>query len=143
MVKPDVRQDRERVGVLVVDDEHMVRIVVRLGLERHGFDVWIASNGREAIDIYRQHRNDIDVALVDVCMPGLDGPQVLDELRSLNPAVLVCFMSGNTGAYTPQHLIQRGAAHVFAKPFLLSDLANVLRLVVPGKSAELLPSSQV
>jgi CheY-like chemotaxis protein len=134
------RQSRAKPGVLVVDDEHLVRIMVQLGLERNGFEVWLASSGREAIQLYRKHRGRIAVVLLDVCMEGLDGPQTLDALRELNPSVLVCFMSGDTGAYRPEELRQRGAAYVIAKPFRLDQLANTLRLLVHGVSADLLPS---
>lgn len=134
-----VRQPRTKPGVLVVDDEHLVRIMVQLGLERNGFDVWLAANGREAIDLYRAHKKDIDVVLIDVPMPGVDGPQTLDALRELNHEVLACFMSGDTDDYEPDELVQRGAAYVIAKPFHLDDLANVLRLVVHGVATDLLP----
>jgi CheY-like chemotaxis protein len=123
----------------VVDDEHLVRIMVQLGLERNGFDVWLASDGREAINLYRKYRGRIAVVLLDVRMPGLDGPQTLDALRELNPEVPACFMSGNTGAYDPEELRRRGAASFIAKPFRLEQLAHVLRLLVRAEPADRLP----
>ena len=135
-----LRQPRDKPGVLVVDDEYLVRIMVQLGLERNGFDVWLASGGREAIGLYRKHRDSIAVVLLDVRMPGLDGPQTLDALRELNPGVRACFMSGDTGAYELEGLQQRGAACVIAKPFHLEDLANVLRRVMQGVPAGLPPA---
>jgi CheY-like chemotaxis protein len=134
------RKPRPRPGVLVVDDEHFVRHMVQLSLERDGFDVWLASNGREAIRLYREHRDRIAVVLLDVRMPNPDGPQTLAVLRKLNPAVQVCFMSGDAGAYEPEELRQRGAACVIAKPFRLEDLAHVLRLVTQGEPADPLPA---
>lgn len=136
VAEPAGRQLCDKLGVLVVDDEHLVRIMVQLGLERNGFDVWLAPNGREAIDLYRAHKEDIDVVLLDVCMPGLDGPATLDALRKRNPEVRACFMSGETGSYQLDELVQRGAAHVIAKPFLLGDLANILRLVAHGVASD-------
>jgi CheY-like chemotaxis protein len=130
----------EKPGVLVVDDEHFLRIMVQLSLERDGFDVWLASNGREATRLYRKHRESIDVVLLDVRMADLDGLQTLDALREQNPKVLACFMSADTGAYDPEALRQRGAACVIAKPFNLDQLANTLRLLVYGVPAELLSS---
>jgi CheY-like chemotaxis protein len=127
-----MRPSRERPAVLVVDDDHLVRIMVQLGLERKDFDVCLASNGREAIHLYEQQRAHIDVVLLDVRMPGLDGPQTLDALRVLNPKVLVCFMSGDTGAYQQDELQQRGAAHFIAKPFRLDELAKLLRRLMDG-----------
>jgi CheY-like chemotaxis protein len=127
VVRPALRQYQDKLGVLVVDDDHLVRILVQMGLERDGFDVWLAASGREAINVYREHREDIAVVLLDVRMPGMDGPQTLDALRELNPEVLACFMSGNAGGYGPDELRERGAAHIIDKPFLLKNLADVLR----------------
>jgi CheY-like chemotaxis protein len=133
------RPPRDKPGVLVVDDEHLVRIMVQMGLERNGFDVWLASDGPEAIELYRKHRESISVVLLDVLMPGLDGPQTLAALRDLNPEVRACFMSGDTGAYEVEWLRQRGAACVVAKPFLLADLADILRQMIEGRAGGLLP----
>ena len=133
----------EKPGVLVVDDEHMVRLMVQLGLERNGFEVWLASNGREAIDLYRAHREDIAVVLLDIRMPGLDGIETLEALRELNPDVQACFMTGNAGAYKPEELREQGAAEIIAKPFHLADLANILRVLTHSGSADLLASDGV
>ena len=122
----------QRPGVLVVDDEHLVLAMLQLSLERNCFDVWLASSGREAIHLYQVHRNQIDVVLLDVRMPGLDGPRTLEALRELNPAVQACFMSGDPGAYESNELLQRGAACVIAKPFDLNELAKVLQRLTPG-----------
>jgi DNA-binding NtrC family response regulator len=138
--EPAVRQFDERPGVLVVDDDHFVRRILQLGLERDRFDVWLASSGREAIDVYREHRGRIAVVLLDVRMPGLDGPGTLDALREVNPAVLACFMGGGTGAYDPQELLRRGATGIIAKPFHIDQLTNTLRLLTQGVPADLLPS---
>jgi CheY-like chemotaxis protein len=141
--KPRVHRFSNKPGVLVIDDEHMVRIMVQLGLEGNGFHVWSASNGWEAIELYRAHSEEIAVVLLDVRMPGLDGPQTLEVLRELNPEVLSCFMSGDTGAYEPEELLQRGAAYVVAKPFHLAELADILRLLANGAPADALPSGGV
>jgi CheY-like chemotaxis protein len=138
--EPTAGPSRAKPGVLVVDDDHLVRILVQLGLEHHGLNVWLASDGREAIELYRQHQESIDVVLLDVRLPGLDGPQTLDTLRKLNSQVLVCFMRGDVGDYEPEELRQRGAAHVITKPFYLNELANTLRLLAHGVPADPLRS---
>src|SRR5262245_21728852 len=137
--EPTAQQVRDKLGVLVADDDHLVRVLVQLGLERDGVDVWLASDGREAIHLYRTHRESIAVVLLDVHMPGLDGPATLDALRRLDPEVLVCFMSGDTGDYDPQELLQRGAAGLIAKPFHINHLADSLRLLAQGVPADLPP----
>ncbi len=141
--EPTVRQHCEKPGVLVVDDEHMVRIMVQLGLEQYGFDVVLAQNGREAIELYRRQMDEIAVVLLDVRMPGLDGPQTLKLMRELNPDVLACFMCGDTVADKLKELFQRGGAYVIAKPFRLDDLANILRLMANRMPAERLTPGRV
>ena len=141
--EPTVRQHREKPSVLVVDDEHMVRIMVQLGLEQYGFDVILARNGREAIELYRRQMEEIAVVLLDVRMPGLDGPQTLKLMRELNPDVLACFMCGDTVADKLKELFQQGGAYVIAKPFRLDDLANILRLMANRMPAEPLTPGRV
>lgn len=130
-------------GVLVVDDDHLVRVMIKLGLERIGFEVLLASNGPEAIELFQTHREEIGVVLLDIRMPGIDVIQTLDSLRELDREVPACFMSGDTGVYESDEWLQRGAAHVITKPFLLDDLANILRLMAQGVPADLPPSSRV
>jgi DNA-binding response OmpR family regulator len=109
-------------GVLVVDDDRQVRILLQLGLERRGFSVWVASSGLQAVALFREHMDEIAFALLDVCMPGMDGPATMRILRGLNPAVPVFFMSGDTGRFQPAELEELGAECVFTKPFRMSEL---------------------
>jgi DNA-binding response OmpR family regulator len=133
---------RDRPGVLVVDAEHMVRVMVQLALERESLDVWLASSGREAIHLYHKHRDEIDVVLLDEGITDLEWPQTLDAMRELNPKVLVCFMSGATDRHRTEELRQRGAACVVAKPFRLDHLVRVLRLLLLGVPPDLSPSGE-
>ena len=122
-------------GVLVVDDDDGVRRVVAAGLRHHGFAVWLAAGGREAVDHYRRHGGAIDVALLDVQMPGRDGPGTLADLRAFDPNVRACFMTGDAGRYTDQVLVGLGALAVFRKPLHLGRLAarlDGLRGETPG-----------
>ena len=114
-------------GILIADDEAEVRDVLHDKLRQEGFSVWLAADGQEAVDLYRTHRETIDVALLDVCMPGLDGPRTLVALQQLTPQIRCCFMSGYLGNHIEKDLCGVGAARVFAKPFRLDEVANVLR----------------
>jgi CheY-like chemotaxis protein len=112
--------------ILVVDDEPTLREMLNLGMRQQGFAVWLAADGLEALDQYRRHRETIDVVLMDVWMPGLDGPQALVALRQLNPRIRCCFMSGDLGSYTETSLCDLGAAAVLRKPFQLFDVVQLL-----------------
>jgi CheY-like chemotaxis protein len=118
-------------GVLVVDDAEIIRSLLDAGLQASGFSVWLASAGRAGVDSYRKNRHAIDVILLDVRMPGWDGPETLAAIRVLDREVPCCFMSGDMGLYTEDHLIGLGAAGVFQKPFRLSELISHLRRLTP------------
>ncbi len=113
-------------GILVVDDDPMLRALLTVTLQKSGFTVWPATGGAEAIQVYQRQRSRIDVVLLDVRMPGLDGPHTLAKLQRLNPAVACCFMSGHTGGYTVAELLGRGALHFFDKPFRMDEVLRVL-----------------
>jgi CheY-like chemotaxis protein len=119
-------------GVLIVDDLEAVRRMLNDRMRRHGFAVWLAADGSEAVELYRRHRDAIDVVLLDVQMPGRDGPETLAGLREINPGVVCCFMTGNPGRYTEQMLVDCRAAAVFRKPLPLREVAEQLaRLAGP------------
>jgi CheY-like chemotaxis protein len=98
-------------GILVVDDDAAVRDLIDVALRQDGFAVWPAADGREALQQYWRHRAAIDVVLLDVRMPGLNGPQTLAALREMNPHLRCCFMTGDAGQYTEEalrpHLLPR------------------------------------
>jgi CheY-like chemotaxis protein len=120
-----------RPEILVVEDDDGVRRMLDTVLRMYGFGVRTAATGEAAVDSYRRHQATVAVVLLDVQLPGLDGPEVLTRLQAVNPAVRYCFMSGNTGKYAPEDLRARGAVHVFAKPFRsMAELAQTLRGIV-------------
>jgi DNA-binding response OmpR family regulator len=86
-----------------------------------------ALNGQEALDLFRQHAADIQLALLDVQMPEQEGPKLLSALRVVRPDLVCCFMSGSTGAYTEPELIELGAARVFHKPFAIIEVVGEVR----------------
>jgi CheY-like chemotaxis protein len=124
--KPRSNGEQPR-AILVVDDDHAVLTVLQTHLQREGFHVWTAGNGEEALDHCCDHGNDIAVVLLDVQLPGLDGPQTLEGIQALEMDIPVCFMTGNPGRYEPDDLLRRGARHLFGKPFDLEEVARVVR----------------
>lgn len=114
-------------GILIVDDEAVVRLVLERALAADGFRVWAAEDGLEALTLYQKHRAEIDLVVLDVNMPGLDGPQTLEALRRADPEVRCCFMSGGSGCYSLRALRQMGAACFFAKPLDLKAIKPMLR----------------
>jgi CheY-like chemotaxis protein len=113
-------------GILIVDDEGCMRSVLNLLMRKQGFAVFLAADGNEALDLYTRYRRNIDVILLDVLMPGNDGPRTLAAIQEINPRVCCCFMSGSLGDYTEGELCDLGAVAVLAKPFCLSEVTQML-----------------
>lgn len=134
---PSGAKGRRRPGILIADDTGLILTLLKFELVPLGFDVWLAVDGDDAVEIFRRHADEIDVTLLDVQMPGLDGPQTLRALRRLDPAAVVCFMTGRFSAHSDQELLALGAAHVFRKPFRPFEIAEFLQRMcvdLPAKS---------
>jgi CheY-like chemotaxis protein len=116
-------------GILIADDMALIRTLLKFELESRGFAVWLAVDGDDAVEQYRAHRDEIDLVLLDVQMPRLDGPHTLEALQRLDPGVVACFMSGDAGVYTGVELLDRGAAWIFSKPFRSAEVVDVLQRV--------------
>jgi PAS domain S-box-containing protein len=118
--------------VLLVDDEHSIRALGKQMLERLGFQVLCASDGREALTVYAEHRNDISLVLLDLTMPHMDGEEALRGLRRLDPGVRVVMTSG----YTEQDIVARFAGKALAgfvpKPYTMAVLRERLRAALEG-----------
>lgn len=119
--------------VLVVDDEDILRTVLTRELRKRGFDVYSTGDGADAVEVYCRESTRIDLVLMDVNMPGMSGPDVLDAIRADDPDVRCCFMTADQHPTTRQALLARGALEVFGKPFeSLTDLcASLRRLAAP------------
>jgi CheY-like chemotaxis protein len=120
-----------RLEVLVVEDEPGVLRMLGMALRMYGFNVRLARDGAEGVELFRQHRESIDLVLMDVQMPEMDGPHAFARMREIDPTVRVMFMSGHTGSYTPEELLALGAVRVLSKPFRsLEEIPQALRAAV-------------
>jgi CheY-like chemotaxis protein len=118
--------------ILVVDDEAAVRRALATMLAHHGYDPLPAADGAEAIEVYRVRAGGVAAVVLDVRMPGLDGPATLEALRALDPALPCVFLTGDPGGYSAADLRARGAA-VLGKPVGLNQLgAAVASALAPG-----------
>ncbi|MAG56672.1 MAG: hybrid sensor histidine kinase/response regulator [Planctomycetes bacterium] len=126
---PDLRSGT----VLIVEDETPVRDVVRRTLERHGYRVLEAGDAAEAQQVLLQRHASIDVAVCDVVMPGLSGPELAELVRVRYPSMKILFMSGYPES---PRLLLRGAPFL-RKPFPPSLLIkNVERLIEERRAQE-------
>ena len=113
--------------ILVVDDEDLVRDVARSMLEACGYDVVAVSNGREAIEYYRDHGDKVDLVLIDMVMPEMDGRECFRALRQMDPDVRAILSTGYGADGEAREVVQEGMVGLVLKPFSKSALAATVR----------------
>lgn len=113
--------------VLVVDDEELVRSVTKRILERMGFSVLAARDGREGIQVFEEHRGEIAVVLLDLTMPRMSGEETYRELRRISQTVPVILSSGYDAMQAAERFTADGLAGFIQKPYRSKDLCAKLR----------------
>ena len=116
--------------VLVVDDEERLRVLLKNMLERLGFQVLLAADGQEALEVFQAKASEIDLVMVDLTMPRMDGAEVFRKLIRAQPDVRVILMSGFDEKSSLDSLGSPGPACFLQKPFQLSDVSKRLRLAL-------------
>ncbi|WP_309672353.1 response regulator [Gemmatimonas sp.] len=118
--------------VLVVDDEESVRALSRHMLERMGYEVVLAADGREGVAAFKSIADRTPVVLLDLTMPHLDGAATFREMRRIDPDVRVVLMSGyNEQSVTPQ-FAGKGLEGFVQKPFQYDELQATMKRVTAG-----------
>ncbi|RKY83703.1 hypothetical protein DRQ09_09675, partial [candidate division KSB1 bacterium] len=112
--------------ILLIDDEEDVRNVAVKQLESLGYKVITASDGIKAIDIYARNRNNIDLILLDMIMPGMSGIKTYLNLKKINPDVKVLIISGFSQNGRATELLEKGATGFIQKPFNLYRLSEII-----------------
>ena len=111
--------------VLVVDDEENIRLMMNTILTRDGYDVSLAATVSEAV---KQLKKDpFDVLISDICMPKVDGLELLDRVQKIHPQLVVVMMSAYGTVDTAIEAMKRGAYDYIAKPFKPDEIILVLR----------------
>lgn len=125
-------------SLLVVDDEPQVAEVLRDFFGEQGYAVRCAGTGHEALALAAQSRP--DAVLLDIRMPGRDGPEVLGDLLALDSSITVVMVSGTDDEELACALLKAGAFDYVRKPFMLDNLEQVVGLaVLVGKRKAILP----
>lgn len=116
--------------ILVVDDEERVLDVNKDMLETLGYRVIIAKDGEESIDIYNKFYDSIDVVLLDIIMHGMDGGEVCNRLKDINPDVKILLSSGYSEDEYAADLLKKGAHGFIQKPFTMELISQKIRQII-------------
>jgi PAS domain S-box-containing protein len=133
-------------GVLIVEDEKNLLALVDTVLKKNGYETFTAVHGEQAVAIYRRHKDEIDLVLLDLGLPIMDGRQVYDELKRDDPQVTVVISTGYVDPDVRIELVKRGVNGFIQKPLtpqaVLQKIRSVLdrRKIIRGRKTNVLAS---
>ncbi|MCP3956308.1 MAG: response regulator [bacterium] len=116
--------------VLVVDDDESVRLVAQDMVEALGFDVLMAADGREAVEVFSRRRDDVDLVLLDLAMPRMSGEEAFREIREIAPEARVILASGYDERESTRLFAGKGLSGFIQKPYRLAALKEEIRVAL-------------
>ncbi len=119
--------------VLAVDDEEIITNYTKSALELYGYTVLTAASGPEAIRLVEQRSSDIDLVLLDVAMPGMDGVAAMKRIRAIRPDVPVVVATGLGDLDVEQRFAGKDVADFLRKPYTVKQLARMVSEHMPSK----------
>jgi two-component system cell cycle sensor histidine kinase/response regulator CckA len=119
--------------VLLVDDEGIIADVGTEMLQMMGYDVFVARDGREALMLYDENRDRIDMVILDMIMPEMSGGETFDRLKENNPEIKVLLSSGYSLNGRAKDIINRGCKGFIQKPFSVKELSHKIRDVLDNQ----------
>jgi len=113
--------------VLLVDDERTILDVGKEMLTAVGYKVLLAGTAKEALELYKAHRDEVDVVVLDMIMPDMSGGDVYDKMKEINPEIKALLSSGYSLDGQADEILQRGCDGFIQKPFNVKQLSLKLR----------------
>ena len=132
-IKPAAEAGKSAATILVIEDEEMMMFVTQNILNRFGYRVLQAKTGKQAVDIAKTFDGEIDIALLDIKLPDMDGDKVYPLIMEARPNLKVVVFSGYVKSGPTQEILNAGAQGFIQKPFTLKELSEKLKEVLEDK----------
>jgi two-component system cell cycle sensor histidine kinase/response regulator CckA len=116
--------------VLLIDDEEVILEVGKDLLKAMGYRLLTARNGKEAVEVYRKNRDDIDIVVLDMIMPIMGGGEAYDRMKEINPDIKVLLSSGYSVDGGATEILERGCDGFIQKPFKMQQLSQAIQEVL-------------
>jgi len=110
--------------ILIIDDEEVIRVTGKAILEDAGYSVLLAHDGIDGLNVFEEHKDEIDLVILDMVMPKMNGREVFYEIKSLKPDTTILIASGFTKNEKLSELKENGLAGFISKPFSGKSLKN-------------------
>ncbi len=119
--------------ILLVDDDEIIRKMGKRTLETYGYQVLLAADGNEAVDIYQEKMDEIHLVILDLIMPNMDGKKAFQALKQINPGIKALLASGTRQTTRNNPLIESGECGFIQKPFMASQILHTIRRTLEGE----------
>lgn len=117
-------------SVLLIDDESIVVSSAKRILEKKGYHVLTAMSGKEALTVFREHKRVVDIILLDLSMPDMDGEETLEKLLEIDAGAKVILFSGYARDIDIDPLFEKGALDHIQKPFDIQALIEKINKAI-------------
>ena len=135
----DCKEDEIPIGgnetLLLVDDDEAILGLGSEALSEFGYTVLTASDGENALSLYRESPMKFDLVVLDLIMPGMGGKKCLEELLKINPIAKVVIVSGYSFNGHANEVLKMGASHFISKPYDINQMLKTVRCVLNDESA--------
>jgi len=118
--------------ILIADDDPMLLELTKTFLERDGYNVLAARSGEEALELYRARGSEVALMILDMTMPGMSGPQCLEQIRAIQPDAKAMFLTGHSPDVAREEAARLGAVTVLTKPIQRKAFLDEVRRAVVG-----------
>lgn len=115
---------KDRKTILIIDDEEMIREIAHDLLNHLGYNIIMAADGEEAIEVFKERNQSIDLVLVDLIMPRMNGIVCLQKLKEINKNIPIVVASGLTEVNKKKSVLEMGAHGYLEKPYSIKSLKD-------------------
>ena|SRR2546422_8259291 len=116
--------------ILVVEDEQLMLRLLKRTFSQQGYEVLTAADGEEAIEVYRSHKEEIDVVLLDIGLPKISGANVFLKMKDEKPDVRVVIASGYLEPQVKVEMLRAGVKHFFSKPYIFQEIIDAFESLI-------------
>ena len=120
----------EQKTILLIDDEEIVRDVGSQMLEAFGYNIYEAGNGKQAIKIFQDKHDEIQLVILDMIMPEMGGKEVFEKIKKIKPDIKVLLSTGYNADSQAAEIMDKGCNGFIQKPFNMKELASKIKEVI-------------
>ncbi|GAB4171465.1 MAG: hypothetical protein Kow00108_05960 [Calditrichia bacterium] len=119
--------------ILLVDDEQSILKMLNEMLKLLKVESFSTSNAKEAIEIFKKHKDEIQLILLDILMPEMNGMDAFEEFKKIKPDIEIIIISGYTNEPEIINFIKKNKLHFFRKPFHIENLMDEIEKIISPK----------